>query len=378
MKVKSHTILFTEACPLNCRYCYLKDHEDYGKNPPLKEEEILNEIARIDKEDDKTQYLTQLLLTGGEPFLYPDLIKKIISTYGNRFWYTFNTSGYLFTEEMLKFLSKYRVSFVLSVDGDDRLTNYLRPVRDNKYHVGYMKKLKEILPTLLFYFPSTPFRIIVNPRYVDTLYQQYLFAEQLGFRYFTFILDFESRPSNPKNGSLVWSRKYTDILEQEIGKIVEEIILGWENDIQKPQVVDLNNVVKFLLNGSHFDSKNLPCQVFNGRSMMSLSDHRPKYCMASNFPNIEDCENEMNRQFKEQNGKCKINPECPAFEYCAYRCCPKNSLDAYGEFFHFEDLECALNEVTFKGAVIMLDKANKRCPESKYYLRYIRGFLRGC
>ena len=24
MQIRDHTILFTEACPLNCRYCYLQ------------------------------------------------------------------------------------------------------------------------------------------------------------------------------------------------------------------------------------------------------------------------------------------------------------------------------------------------------------------
>ncbi|MGN1326577.1 MAG: hypothetical protein ACI4VQ_00600 [Clostridia bacterium] len=73
--------------------------------------------------------------------------------------------------------------------------------------------MKSIVPTLLFYFPTTPYRIIVNPRYVDLLYQYYLTAEQLGFRYFTFILDFESRPSNTIKG-IKWSEKYTKILEE--------------------------------------------------------------------------------------------------------------------------------------------------------------------
>lgn len=84
-KIKSHTILFTEACPLHCRYCYLRDNEGFGKSVPLQKDEILDEIARIDKMDDPDEFVSQLLLTGGEPFLYPDLIKEIITTYGDRF-----------------------------------------------------------------------------------------------------------------------------------------------------------------------------------------------------------------------------------------------------------------------------------------------------
>lgn len=204
-----------------CRYCYLKDNDSYG-NEPLKEEEIFAEIDRIDKEDDPKDTISMLLLTGGEPFLYPDLIKKIITKYGNRFWYRFNTSGYLLTKDMIEFLSNYVVDFVLSIDGDERLTRYLRPVRANRYGVGYIEKLKEILPTLLWYFPRTPFRIIVSPRYVDCLHQMYLYAEQLGFRHFTFILDFETRPSNPIKNP--WTVNDTKKLQEELNKIVLEIV----------------------------------------------------------------------------------------------------------------------------------------------------------
>ena len=70
-------------------------------------------------------------------------------------------------------------------------------------------KIKKIIPTMLYYFPMTPFRIIVNPRYIDLLYQQYLEAERLGFRYFTFVLDFESRPDRKLNkDTIVWEEKH--------------------------------------------------------------------------------------------------------------------------------------------------------------------------
>lgn len=378
-KIKSHTILFTEACPLHCRYCYLRDNEGFGKSVPLQKNEILDEIARIDKMDDPNEFISQLLLTGGEPFLYPDLIKEIITTYGDRFWYTFNTSGYCFDKEMLKFLSKYKVSFVLSVDGDDRLTNYLRPVKENKElgGAGYMKKLREVVPTLLYYFPQTPFRIIVNPRYVDTLYQQYLFAERLGFRTFTFILDFESRPTNVKNGSIPWSKKYDEILQEQLNKIVKEIIYGWENNIHRPTIIDVNNVVKFLLQGATFDVDSLPCQLFNGRSMLSMSNRSIGYCMSKEFPNMEDCRQELLKQYNECQGKCKKDPNCPAFEYCSYRCCPKNSLEAHGEFFNFDELECSLNKATYNAALLLLSLGNEYCKDSKYYQRYLKPFIKG-
>ena len=95
--------------------------------------------SEFDKKDDQNKYISRLLFSGGEPLLYWDWIKEIIEKYQNRFQYAFNTSGYLFTPEMIEFLSHYQVNFVLSVDGDEKLTNYLRPVNAAKYKTGYFK-----------------------------------------------------------------------------------------------------------------------------------------------------------------------------------------------------------------------------------------------
>ena len=34
-KIKVRSIIFTEACPLSCRYCYLKNDAVFGQNPAM-------------------------------------------------------------------------------------------------------------------------------------------------------------------------------------------------------------------------------------------------------------------------------------------------------------------------------------------------------
>lgn len=166
MKIQEHTILFTEACPLECRYCYLKDSKDFG-NKDIPEKQILDRIASLAQKAEKSDIKQQLLLTGGEPFVKWDLIKEILIKYGNIFSYKFNTSGVLLDAEKIRFLSQYNVSFVLSIDGDERLTNYLRPNKMDADGVGYFNIVRKIFPILLYYFPKTPYRIIISPRYID-------------------------------------------------------------------------------------------------------------------------------------------------------------------------------------------------------------------
>ena len=118
--IRAHTILFTEDCPLDCRYCQLKTEDDYGTNKGQTFDFILEKIKKYDEEDKKDGVSSQLTFTGGEPFLYWNWIKQIIEMYGDRFVYHFNTSGYLFTEEILEFLSHYQSYFTLSIDGASR------------------------------------------------------------------------------------------------------------------------------------------------------------------------------------------------------------------------------------------------------------------
>ena len=374
MLTRVHTILFTEACPLECRYCFLKDDDSYGKDRPMTYEEILEAIELYDKTDDPETCVSQLLFTGGEPFLFWEKIKEIIEKYGTRFEYAFNTSGYLFTEEILEFLSHYKVSFVLSVDGNEKLTNYLRPVKSNKYRIGYFKKLKEILPTLLYYFPATPYRIIVNPRYLDLLYQQYLIAEQLGFRYFTFILDFECRPSKTIKG-ITWNDEHTKMLQEQLDLIVQEIILGFEAGIKKPRVVEIDKVITFLFNQKPFTPDELVCKVFDGRTLYTLSNkEKETYCMGNSYPNRQDAWNTIMNAYNSLEGKCPMDSNCPALEYCATQMCPKDSLDAHGEFFHGEELSCITNRVCYESALKLLSIANEVCPDSMVYIKYLNGF----
>lgn len=372
--VKVRTILFTEACPLSCRYCFLKDDAGFGTKPQISFDCIKATIADYDKQDNQELVDTRLLFTGGEPFLFWNEIKEIIEHYGNRFQYAFNTSGYLFTEEMLEFLSHYKVNFVLSVDGGEKLTNYLRPVNTNVYKVGYMRQLKKILPTLLYYFPQTPFRIIVNPRYVDLLYEQYLEAEQMGFKYFTFILDFECRPDSPKKG-VIWTDEDTKVLQEQFDLIIQEILLGFHEGIKKPQVIEINKIVQFLLKQTPYDVNNLPCQVFVGRSNYTIQNPEDdSYCMSLYYPDMEDAKKALYDAYQERNHQCLKDPNCPAFEYCAQSCCPQYCLAKNNQFFDFDDLECATNKIMYQLGLKFLSIANECCPDSQLFKQYINQF----
>ena len=376
-KIKVRSIIFTEACPLACKYCDFKNSEVFGGSPGMTKEQVFHLVDKFDHMDDYNEYDTRLLFSGGEPFLYWEWIKEIMIKYGHRFQYMFNTSGYLFTEEILEFLSHYTVSFVLSVDGNEKLTNYLRPLSASLTKTGYFKQLKTIIPTLLFYFPQTPFRIIVNPRYVDLLYEMYVEATRLGFKYFTYILDFESRPGREIDGkkTIPWENKHTEILAQQMDLILTDIIQGYIEGISRPRVVDIDKVIKFLLDKKDFDPDNLPCQVFNERTLNTL--YNPEIsnnCFSGCFSNLQDVRIALMDAYQQQNHTCSKDNQCQAFEYCALTCCPQNSYTQRSGFFDFDDLECVVNKISYYGAIKLLSVCNEMCPNAKLYHQYINSF----
>jgi sulfatase maturation enzyme AslB (radical SAM superfamily) len=83
--IKVRTIIFTDACPLDCRYCDLKNDKEFGKFPTISKEKLLEMIEAFNREDNVEEINTRLLFSGGEPLLYWDWIKEIIEKYQHRF-----------------------------------------------------------------------------------------------------------------------------------------------------------------------------------------------------------------------------------------------------------------------------------------------------
>ena len=57
--VRAHTILFTEDCPLDCRYCQLKYESEYGLYENQSFETILEKIRQYDAQDIQDGFDTQ-------------------------------------------------------------------------------------------------------------------------------------------------------------------------------------------------------------------------------------------------------------------------------------------------------------------------------
>ena len=379
--IRAHTILFTEDCPLDCRYCELQLESDYNTCEGQSFEFINQKIRQYIEEDKRDGKRSQFTFTGGEPFLYWDWIKKIIETYGKEYIYHFNTSGYLFTEENLKFLSQYNSQFTLSIDGGEMLTNYLRPVKGNRSHTGYFKKMKEIVPVLQYYFPNTIAKLIINNRYVDLLYENYLELERVGFRKVSLILDFNSRPSyatHPTTRPIIqrlWNDEDTKILQEQMSLITKEILIGFSMNIRRMEITNFNNIAEFLLKQQKdYSTDNLLCNIFEGRTLETMTNSKDRTCFSGLYDNLDDAKKALIEEFNSCNGKCPHDEDCPAFLYCANYNCPISSYHATKSFLKADELECIMAKASYFSVVALLQNANDICPDSLAYKQYLNQF----
>ena len=101
-------------CNLKCKFCHSENHQ-YQYNP-----DIIDYI--------KSQGVSRVTFSGGEPLMYWDTITKITQSLGNDINYRMVSNLTLLTEDKVDFLNKYNFLVCGSYDGSDGLRDCsLRP-----------------------------------------------------------------------------------------------------------------------------------------------------------------------------------------------------------------------------------------------------------
>ena len=111
--MKLVTVFLSEKCNLNCSYC----NQDKWSKDQIDPYLFLEEYRRVRKEFPNE--LIQIDFFGGEPLLFMDLIKTIISETENdgNIQYGMPTNGLLLTEETLQYIIEKKINVSVSFDG---------------------------------------------------------------------------------------------------------------------------------------------------------------------------------------------------------------------------------------------------------------------
>ena len=73
------------------------------------------------------------------------------------------------------------------------------------------------------------------------------------------VKDIVFKSTNKEKTIIYWEEKYSKILEEQFNLILNDIIVGFSTGVNKPQVVEMNNVLSYLFNRTKFDPDLFPC-----------------------------------------------------------------------------------------------------------------------
>ena len=163
---------------------------------------------------------------GGEPTLLWDeiivpLTRYGFETYPGEIIFGITTNGTLLNEERIKFMAAYNITPLLSIDGAPRTQNYNRPCHNGS---SSFDLIKDNIPILLKYFPNTTFRSTIDENTVQYTFENYIFAQYMGFKNIYMI----------PNGRTEWSQKNLEVLKKEFQRIYLYMITFFEHDKMPP------------------------------------------------------------------------------------------------------------------------------------------------
>lgn len=172
----------TDQCNLRCPYCFTEHNNNVMTMDTMKAS--INFILENLKWSGMEKNAISIVFFGGEPMLrFEDIIKPTIlwtEETGLRDQYnicfSMTSNGTLFNEESLKFLHKHQCDLLLSIDGDKFTQDDQRPAANGASSFDMINT-----QLILKYYPMVTFRSTLEPRNVDKILENYLFARNSNF-----------------------------------------------------------------------------------------------------------------------------------------------------------------------------------------------------
>lgn len=171
----------TDRCNLKCKYCFTNPNPRVLTLPKAKR------IIQWTLEESEGNFVV-VNFFGGEPMLeFANLIKPLIEWIKYKdlpIGFGMTTNGTLLSDSKIKWLAKNGVNILLSIDGGPETQNLNRPFKSG---VNSFESVVKNIPTLLTYMPNTTFRSTLEPDNISKMFENFLWANKLGFRLYAVI-----------------------------------------------------------------------------------------------------------------------------------------------------------------------------------------------
>lgn len=396
----------TDNCNLACIYCFVQQQPHYmsidvakdAVNFLINNYNIKKEKGWLRRNEKKT-----LVFFGGEPMLMFDSIIEPIIHYIeetdniNEFTFHITTNGTLLNEERIKFFKKYKVAILLSMDGDEYTQNYNRPCKNK--NCSSFQMIKDNIPCLLEHFPYTTFRSTVHRDTISELYNNFLFAESMGFKNYTCIPDSRSRD---------WTEEDLANYQIELTKIVNHIMEQYLNNTLPKMAFNnldraLDNVILRDINiirnkiNSHEDtfehqrcglgtttfSINYLGEIFSCQEQDSRENGEYFYIGDIYNGLIPEKQTKIVLDYLTSEGGCEVPEEC---ETCmlANECshgCPSAQKDLFDNLGIMPYVGCKNLKILFNLAIIVmkvLTEANNELFKQQINMKINNACKKGC
>ncbi len=128
-KPRSIVLKLGTNCNLRCDYCYV-EHRNQDDSLDI---ELVQKL--FDELMDENDCTVNCCFHGGEPFLYFDKMKEIVTLlstkpYAQQIKYSCQSNGTLLTEEIVKFINKNGIAIGISIDGPKEVNDMHRKYKN--------------------------------------------------------------------------------------------------------------------------------------------------------------------------------------------------------------------------------------------------------
>jgi len=177
--INSLMIMVTYSCQMDCEYCKV-----IQKDATIKEE-TLEKAIRLLFSSESDNLLLRFF--GGEPLIFPSLIKKGI-LYAERLKkkfqnktlrYQITTNGLYLPKDFLDFIKNYNTELMFSIDGGLDVQKAYRPSKNKTYDPD---KIINNLKTALDLKIKSFVNMVVCPDNVGNLYSNFFYLYKLGVK----------------------------------------------------------------------------------------------------------------------------------------------------------------------------------------------------
>ncbi len=331
----TYTIWLTDACNMNCKYCYEKNKVIRNMNSELADKTI----EFISKTNIEKNLL--ILLHGGEPLMNYDiliyLVKKLKEVAILKEWniaFVMTTNGTLLDDEKIEFIVNEGIYLTISCDGIKEVHDKNRKFKDGKNtHSIVVENIIKVLEKM----PNLRIRMTFRRDDVLNIYNSIKFVIDLGGRYIVPVCDFYDS---------TWDESTLNLLKEQL--ILTKLYIKDNVNIHIGLLDKKQYKVKGRCLGGYrevnidADGKIYPCTLAVGNS---------EFCIGDIISGIDEVARENINKYSdseiEECGNCGLNKVCDL-----RRCRIINYLET-GSYCKVSPIMCAIEriryEVIFKG-----------------------------